>query len=396
MPPSYDDASPVHEGTPTAQNGAMKSDIFESRDDGDTALKSKEGAEFRVHRVFLREASGLFDGMFRLESTSPDEAALKVLKVVREESAADISFILRCIYPLKTEQELPTIHSPDRIASILRVAKDWDCPRVFAIVKTNDLRIQAIAAQHKIDTVRVVTAEPLPAENIAASPADGAGPPAAFESVDAFESPASLFKHTTLNGVPPPDGAGLPAALGFDNAFEYATWLLKHAALKLVRGKPIPRRSPSSLLPPHSSLYEPGSGSLPRSWKHSADAQKKPFADGDLILHSRDGEDFYIHRRITAQASEWLSGIMDTHKGGAQDVQVIQVNDDAARINWVLEAIYPISNPAFLPTAQAVAEMLETAKYLRTPRALFILSSNLLELLPAEDPLFVWVCVLSS
>ncbi|KAI0630270.1 hypothetical protein C8Q77DRAFT_1160623 [Trametes polyzona] len=128
---------------------------FAESDTADVILRAIDGAEFRVHRVILSQASSVFAGMFEIpqppqDAHSPDPPSLPIVDLT--ESRGTLEKLLMLCYPMTT----PLLQLSDINAVVSAARKydmQWVLPRVGAILtraKTlrdpaNALRVFAIA-----------------------------------------------------------------------------------------------------------------------------------------------------------------------------------------------------------------------------------------------------------
>lgn len=107
------------------------------QDSTNIVLKSADAVEFRVHSMFLSQASTAFESMFLLpQAPATSSPSDELCSVSLAESGDVLSVLLMCIYPV----EKTTVESVIVLRGALKAARKYDMDSAFSILRKDMTR----------------------------------------------------------------------------------------------------------------------------------------------------------------------------------------------------------------------------------------------------------------
>ncbi|RPD73329.1 hypothetical protein L226DRAFT_446698, partial [Lentinus tigrinus ALCF2SS1-7] len=267
------------------------------RNDADFMLRSSDNVEFRVHRLILSMASFVFESMFSMPKppTLPsDPPGIPEISIPEDSETLDL--FLRICYPLID----PEVQTLLLLRKVLTAGIKYDAPMVIHAMKrelrqprfmdTQPLRAFAIACLCDLEEEAKIAAEISVVEGVVISKASSS------PEVDEI-SAGAYYRLLRLNRT--------------------------RAASTLT---PLPVVTPS-LSSPFTSLNHDGA---------------------DIVLHTKDSVDFFVHRVIVTFASPtFLSSLSKERTSEESENQrpVYLLAEDSHTTDILLRMCYPVDHP---------------------------------------------------
>ncbi|PIL33931.1 hypothetical protein GSI_03638 [Ganoderma sinense ZZ0214-1] len=315
------------------------------REDADFIIRSRDNVDFYVFRAILMLASTVFEGMLPIPQPPPAESSSgrgdhKPVVSVSEENHIMDTF-LRVVYPLTTPQTTSLFH----VREVLEAGLKYDASAVvnemrMALTKPrflakDPLQVFSIAYNCRFeDETRTAAAHAVAQGHL--GHIDAHLSDLASVTAGAYYRLMQLHRNhmqTALQSTGKDDRLSMPT---FDGIGSFC------------REAPLPSQSRGGTIP----------------------SVLAPFTDprADVVIKSRDGRKFRVHRAIIDAASPTLLGALLTEdspdpsisrKGGTPTTTVsYRMPENSAVVDALLRLCYPGPRPRFAPESEPPAHFL--------------------------------------
>ncbi|RPD58987.1 hypothetical protein L227DRAFT_467833, partial [Lentinus tigrinus ALCF2SS1-6] len=300
------------------------------RNDADFMLRSSDNVEFRVHRLILSMASFVFESMFSMPKppTLPsDPPGIPEISIPEDSETLDL--FLRICYPLID----PEVQTLLLLRKVLTAGIKYDAPMVIHAMKrelrqprfmdTQPLRAFAIACLCDLEEEAKIAAEISVVEGVVISKASSS------PEVDEI-SAGAYYRLLRLNRTRavkaslkrPKKSRSKEYCVNFTGILP----LCRTSVCKASTLTPLPVVTPS-LSSPFTSLNHDGA---------------------DIVLHTKDSVDFFVHRVIVTFASPtFLSSLSKERTSEESENQrpVYLLAEDSHTTDILLRMCYPVDHP---------------------------------------------------
>ena len=287
---------------------------FVNTDDADIILRSQDGVEFHVHKLFLAYASPYFKHMFLLPSKDGQSMPIDV-----PESGRIWESLLRLCYP----EDDPSFQNIDVVANVIAAAIKYEFPYAIKFMRkelrryipSNSLDVFAIA--YRLDLLE-----------------------------EARESASNLHPKNPSKPFLPGGKPRAPPRIEWSSTLEGKTFSPKIQSLlsagdlfrllKYLRTEPYPKRYSWNSIPAESTPQP----TLNLGFNTD---------DADLILKSSDDVEFRVHKLIIflASSNHLCNAPVERFEPDANTLPVIHLSENSVTLGTLISMCYPIQDVDF-------------------------------------------------
>ena len=338
---------------------------FVNTDDADIILRSQDGVEFQVHKLFLAFASPYFKHMFLLPSKDGRSLPIDV-----PESGQIWESLLRLCYPVDD----PSFQNIHAIADLIAAAIKYEFPYAIKFMRkelrsyipSNALDVFVIAYQLDLLEEAREAASSLHPKNPNRAPSPPVKPvfQLAF-GASAPRVPTRIEWPSTLEGKT--FSPKIQSLLSAGHLFRLLKYLRTEPYSKFYSWDPIPAES----APQPTTILDLGFDT----------------GDADLILKSSDDVEFRVHKLIIFLASANHLCNMPI-ESDTDTLPVIRVSENSVTLGTLVSMCYPVAEVDF-EDLSVIYEVLKAAMKFEMKKIIQTLQAKLAHYIE-RDPLRIY------